>query len=235
MRPSRCAGRIPRRSCGRWPRGLACSRRRCTSPSLIGWRSRRLGALAPGSRRHDGAAVRCGGGRRGAGPPLPPPPPRPPALGGGGVGHRRPSPPPNPRPGAPAPPPGPRRRLGRARPAARGKVALVAQMRGIGGLGDYGEMHVANRRYVGLAPLEPQAHGDLCNVALVVDEARDGRKIAGRAEAFLLESLATFPGLHRRLAGAAIVRKTLATSGLCTRVRRLSGTRLLLAVDGPGD
>lgn len=126
------------------------------------------------------------------------------------------------------------RRLGLARPAALRKVALVAHMRGIGGLGDYGEMHVANRRYVGLAPLEPCGRGDLCNVALVVDEARDGRKIAGRAEAFLLESLATFPGLRGRLADATIVRKTLATSGLCTRVRRLSGARLLLVGDAAG-
>ncbi|HZC78165.1 MAG TPA: FAD-dependent oxidoreductase, partial [Ktedonobacterales bacterium] len=126
------------------------------------------------------------------------------------------------------------RRLGLALPAALHKVALVAHMRGIGGLGDYGEMHVANRRYVGLAPLVPRGRGDLCNVALVVDEARDGRKIAGRAEAFLLESLATFPGLRGRLADATIVRKTLATSGLCTRVRRLSGARLLLVGDAAG-
>jgi flavin-dependent dehydrogenase len=114
------------------------------------------------------------------------------------------------------------------------KVALVAHMRGVAGLGEYGEMHVAGRRYVGLAPLEPPEVGDLCNVAMVVDEARDGRKLAGRPERFLLEALETFPKLAGRLASAMVTRRTLTVSRINVRAKRLSGEGLLLVGDATG-
>jgi menaquinone-9 beta-reductase len=124
------------------------------------------------------------------------------------------------------------RRLGLHVPARMRKVALVAHLRDIAELADYGEMHVAGRRYVGLAPLDQNATD--CNVAMVVDEARDGPKLAGRAEAFLLESLPTFPRLRRRLAHIAVARRTLAVSRVCVRARRLSGEGLLLVGDAGG-
>jgi menaquinone-9 beta-reductase len=114
------------------------------------------------------------------------------------------------------------------------KVALVAHMRGIAELSDYGEMHVFGGRYVGLAPLERPEAGDLCNVAMVVDERRDGAALAGRPEAFLLEALRTFPGLRGRLDAASVVRRTLTTSRLCVRARRASGEALLLVGDAAG-
>jgi flavin-dependent dehydrogenase len=123
------------------------------------------------------------------------------------------------------------------------KIALVAHVRGIADLTDYGEMHVAGRRYVGLAPLEPMANGAgdgadgvgrLCNVAMVVDEARDGRALAGRAQAFLLEALETFPRLAGRLEHATVARRTLAVSRICVRARRVSGDGLLLVGDATG-
>jgi flavin-dependent dehydrogenase len=114
------------------------------------------------------------------------------------------------------------------------KVALVAHLRGIAGLGEYGEMHVAGRRYVGLAPLEPSGVGDLCNVAMVVDEGRDGRKLAGRPQEFLLEALETFPRLRGRLAHAVVARRTLTTSRICVRARRASDAGLLLVGDASG-
>jgi flavin-dependent dehydrogenase len=114
------------------------------------------------------------------------------------------------------------------------KIALVAHMRGIAGLDDYGEVHVAGRRYVGLAPLEPMPHADLCNVAMVVDEARDGHALAGRPEAFLLSTLETFPRLRGRLAGATVVRPTLTTSRVCVRARRVVGDGLMLIGDAAG-
>jgi menaquinone-9 beta-reductase len=107
------------------------------------------------------------------------------------------------------------------------KIALVAHLRGIASLADYGEMHVASRRYVGLAPLDPPARGDRCNVAMVVDERRDGPRLAGRPEAFLREALETFPRLRGRLERAHVVRPTLAVSRLSVHVRRLSGDGLL--------
>ena len=124
------------------------------------------------------------------------------------------------------------RRLGLFKRGRLRKVALVAHLRGVAGMDGYGEMHVAGRRYVGLALLE--AGGDLCNAAMVVDAVRDDHRLAGRAEAFLLETLETFPGLRGRLAEARVVRRTLTASGLHTRARRLSGDGLLLIGDAAG-
>lgn len=124
------------------------------------------------------------------------------------------------------------RRLGLHVASGRHKIGLVAHTHGIAGLTDYVEMHVANRRYVGLAPL--QAGTDLCNVAMVVDEARDGRKIAGRPDAFLMEALGTFPGVRARLEHVCFARPTLAVSRLSVRARRLSGNGLVLVGDAAG-
>ena len=126
------------------------------------------------------------------------------------------------------------RRLGLHVPGRLRKVALVAHMTGIAGLGAYGEMHVAGRRYVGLAPLQPATEGDLCNVAMVVDEARDGRALAGRPHDFLLDALASFPLLRDRLEGAAVARRTLTVSRIHVRAKRLSDVGLLLAGDAGG-
>jgi 2-polyprenyl-6-methoxyphenol hydroxylase-like FAD-dependent oxidoreductase len=87
------------------------------------------------------------------------------------------------------------------------KVAMVAHIRGITDLEDYGEMHVAGRRYVGLAPLESGISQPLCNVALVVDENRDRIGFAGQPESFLLQALKTFPGLHGRIDHLTVVVK----------------------------
>jgi flavin-dependent dehydrogenase len=114
------------------------------------------------------------------------------------------------------------------------KVALVAHLRGIADLTDYGEVHVANRRYVGLAPLEPPGATSLCNVAMVVDEARDAQKLAGRPQEFLLEALETFPRLRGRLERGEVARRTLATSRICVRAPWLSGDGVLLVGDAAG-
>jgi flavin-dependent dehydrogenase len=126
------------------------------------------------------------------------------------------------------------RRMGLARPGRLRKIGLVAHMRGISMVAAYTEMHVAGRRYVGIAPLEEVGEGDLCNVAMVVDEARDGRAVAGRPAAFLTDALATFPGLHGRLARATITRPVMAVSRLHVRARRLSASGVLLVGDAAG-
>jgi flavin-dependent dehydrogenase len=126
------------------------------------------------------------------------------------------------------------RRLGLHVSGRLRKVALVAHMRGIAGLDEYGEMHVAGRRYVGVARLEPPARGDLCNVAMVVDESREARALAGHPEAYLLQALATFPCLRERLAAATVVRRTLTTSRIDVSARRLSDDALLLTGDAAG-
>ncbi|HEX6819733.1 MAG TPA: FAD-dependent oxidoreductase, partial [Ktedonobacterales bacterium] len=131
------------------------------------------------------------------------------------------------------------RRLGLHTTTNMRKIALVAHLRGIADLGDYGEMHVAGRRYVGLAPLEPaggEMHPDgrLCNVAMVVDEARDGRALAGRAETFLLDALSSFPRLAGRLDVLAVSRSTLTISRICVRAQRVYDDGLLLVGDATG-
>src|SRR5215469_15982088 len=125
------------------------------------------------------------------------------------------------------------RRLGLHVPGRLRKVALVAHMSGIVGLGEYGEIHVAGRRYVGVAPLDPGVSG-LCNVAMVVDEARDARNLAGRPQDFLLEALSTFPKLQGRLERLRVVRPTLTISRICVRARRFSDDGLLLVGDAGG-
>jgi flavin-dependent dehydrogenase len=126
------------------------------------------------------------------------------------------------------------RRLGLHEATRMRKIALVAHARGISGISEYTEMHVAGRRYVGIAPLEPRQLGDLCNVAMVVDEVRDGRALAGRPTDFFLEALATFPQLRARLGSVTLVRPVLTTSRLNMRVRRLSGDGVLLVGDAAG-
>lgn len=126
------------------------------------------------------------------------------------------------------------RRLGLRQESRMRKVAIVAHVRGIESLGDYGEMHIANHRYVGLAPLEQHESDPICNVAMVVDERREARALAGQPQEYLLSALKTFPCLRDRVSALTIVRPALTTSRMCARVRRLSTEGALLAGDAAG-
>jgi flavin-dependent dehydrogenase len=126
------------------------------------------------------------------------------------------------------------RRLGVQQMSARQrKIALVTHMRGIAGLGVYGEMHVGRTSYVGLAPLEPPAHGDLCNVAIVVDE-REAPQLAGKTDAFFDQRLREFPALAGRLEGARRAKPILAISRLAVKARRFSTDGIMLVGDATG-
>lgn len=125
-------------------------------------------------------------------------------------------------------------RLGWHRTGALRKIALVAHVRGIGDLTDYCEMHLYDRRYVGLAPMETEGANRLCNIGMVVDEARDGRALAGRPEEFLRTTLATFPLIRDRLAELTIERKTMAVSRLNVHARRLVDDGIILVGDAAG-
>lgn len=126
------------------------------------------------------------------------------------------------------------RRLGVQRMSARQrKIALVTHMRGIANLGVYGEMHVGRTSYVGLAPLEPPEMGDLCNVAIVVDE-REAANLAGKTAAFFDARLRQFPALTRRLEGARRVKPILAISRLAVKARRFSTDGVMLVGDATG-
>ncbi len=126
------------------------------------------------------------------------------------------------------------RRLGVQRPSTRQrKIALVTHMRGIRDLGLYGEMHVGRGRYVGLAPLEPPEVGDLCNVAVVVDE-REAPRLAGRVDAFFEEALQDFPALAARLGEAQRAKQILAISRLAVSAQRFSAEGVMLVGDATG-
>ncbi|HKV85043.1 MAG TPA: FAD-dependent oxidoreductase [Ktedonobacterales bacterium] len=126
------------------------------------------------------------------------------------------------------------RRLGLRLEARTRKIAIVAHLRGIEGLSEYGEMHVANRRYVGIAPMEPPSDTARCNVAMVVDERREGRALAGKPQEYLLEALSTFPRLRGRVGALTVVRPALTASRLSSRVRRRSAEAALLVGDAAG-
>src|SRR5262249_12130364 len=66
------------------------------------------------------------------------------------------------------------------------------------------------------------------------DEQRDGRKVAGRPERFLLDALETFPKLRGRLDQATVTRRTLTISRINVRAKRLSDEGLLLVGDATG-
>jgi flavin-dependent dehydrogenase len=95
------------------------------------------------------------------------------------------------------------------------RVAFVTHYRGVAGLGDYGEMHVARRGYVGLAPVED----GLTNVALVIPAA-DATRAAAAPEAFVAQWLRTHTTLGARLRDAHAITTVQTTGPFGWRVRR---------------
>jgi flavin-dependent dehydrogenase len=98
------------------------------------------------------------------------------------------------------------RRLGARRHGYPRRVAFVAHLDGVAGMGSSAEMHVGAEGYVGLNPIG----GGRTNVAVVVPAALAGAA-RGRAEGFFLERLAGFPTVAARIAGASLARRVLAT------------------------
>lgn len=125
------------------------------------------------------------------------------------------------------------RRLDLARPSARlRQVAIVTHMRGVRGLGEYGEMHAAAGGYCGIAPLG----GDLANVAIVLPATAAAGRIrrAGGIESCFRAFLSTCPHLAPRVLEAEIAGGPWTTSGLACRVRRRVDDGLLLVGDAGG-
>ena len=119
------------------------------------------------------------------------------------------------------------RRLGvRRRAAWPRRMAFVAHVADVPGLEDRAEMHVGPDGYVGLNPL---GHG-LVNVALVVPESLVVAA-RGRAEAFFLDRLATFPGVRGRVRREAIRRRVLVTGPFAAWSSRVTGDGVLLTGD----
>jgi flavin-dependent dehydrogenase len=112
------------------------------------------------------------------------------------------------------------RRLGGRTHGAPRRIAFVAHMTGVEGIGRSAELHVGRRGYVGLNAIG----GGRTNVALVVPAA-DAAGARGAAEAFFLERLGAFPAVAPRVAAARLVRRVLVTGPFAARSSRV-------AVDG---
>jgi flavin-dependent dehydrogenase len=109
------------------------------------------------------------------------------------------------------------RRLALARPPRwPRRIALVTHYRGVGALGEVGEMHVERDGYLGIAPLGE----GIANVAVVVPAAR-GREIAERGALDFLERwIARRAQLAPRFAGAERVSPLMATGPFAASVHR---------------
>jgi flavin-dependent dehydrogenase len=95
------------------------------------------------------------------------------------------------------------------------RYALVTHYRGVGDIGECGEMHVERGGFVGIADVG----AGLTTVALVVPSKRAREFAAGR-EAFLDRWLAERPQLAGRFAGATRVSPIVATGPFASRARR---------------
>jgi len=118
------------------------------------------------------------------------------------------------------------RQLGLARSGRPRRLALVAHLAGVRGLGDCGEMFCGRGWYVGVAPLG----GGLCNAAMVVPLA-DRRAIAQDRNAYFRAKLASLPELAARAAHAEIVREVLLAGPFARRARSAAVDGALLVGD----
>ena len=108
------------------------------------------------------------------------------------------------------------RRLGLAHSARwPRRYALVTHYRGVGEIGECGEMHIERTGYVGIADVG----AGLTTVALVVP-AREAHRIAAGKEAFLDRWLASRPQLAARFARAERVSPVVATGPFASRAKR---------------
>jgi 2-polyprenyl-6-methoxyphenol hydroxylase-like FAD-dependent oxidoreductase len=106
------------------------------------------------------------------------------------------------------------------------RVAFVAHVAGVPGLGRSAEMHVGARGYVGLNPIGTA----VANVALVVPAAA-ARGARGRTADFFFESLERFPGVRGRVHRGALVRNVLTSGPFAARSRRVTADGALLVGD----
>ncbi|MFN8679052.1 MAG: geranylgeranyl reductase family protein [Thermomicrobiales bacterium] len=109
------------------------------------------------------------------------------------------------------------------------RTGLAAHFRGLGGLGDWGELHVAPGGYAGLALLE----GGLATVTLVTNVDAVAKR-AGSIEAYYAAMLAEIPMVRERVAGADRVGPIRGVGPMARQVRRRTGDGWLLVGDAAG-
>jgi flavin-dependent dehydrogenase len=118
------------------------------------------------------------------------------------------------------------RRLGRRTYGRPRRMAFVAHVAGVMGMGPSAELHFRENAYMGLN----QIGHDQTNVALVVPSERvpDAR---GGVERFFSETLGEFPGVWERVEAGEMVRPILATGPFGVRSARVIAPGALLVGD----
>ena len=106
------------------------------------------------------------------------------------------------------------------------KTGLVAHYRGVRGLEERGELHVARHGYAGLAPLED----GLTNVAFVAEAGAVAAR-AGSLAGFFEEGLGRMPAVAAKLAGAERVGGIRGVGPMARRARHTAGDGVLLVGD----
>jgi geranylgeranyl reductase family protein len=106
------------------------------------------------------------------------------------------------------------------------RTGLVAHYRGVTGLDRFGEMHVTDGAYAGLAPLED----GLTNVAVVAPAGSVARR-SGSVEGYFEDVLRELPEVARKLASAERVGGIRGVGSMARRARRTVGEGFLLIGD----
>jgi flavin-dependent dehydrogenase len=118
------------------------------------------------------------------------------------------------------------RRAGLHRQGWLERVAFVAHLRDVRGMGSTAELHVGRAGYVGLNPLG----GGVTNVALVIPAAL-AHNVRGDVAGFFAQQVAQFPGVAGRVDTTRIAREIMATGPFNASCRRSVGDGLLLVGD----
>ncbi len=106
------------------------------------------------------------------------------------------------------------------------KTGFAAHYRGVTGLGQFGEMHVAPNAYAGLAPLED----GLTNVACVTSVSRVAAR-PGSIDDLFRDTLNAIPEVARKLASAERVGGIRGVGGMARRAHRTTGDGYVLIGD----
>jgi flavin-dependent dehydrogenase len=106
------------------------------------------------------------------------------------------------------------------------RVAFVAHLSGVRDMGGHAELHVGERSYVGLNPLDALT----TNVALVV-RAEDAAAARGDATEFFWRQLDRFPLVATRVAAGTVVRAVLVSGPFDARSRRSTADGVALVGD----
>lgn len=109
------------------------------------------------------------------------------------------------------------------------RTGLAAHFRGLGRLGDWGELHVAAAGYAGLALLED----GLATVTLVTN-ADSVAKRMGSVDAYYADRLAEIPVVREMVASAERAGPIRGVGPLARRVRKRTGDGFLLVGDAAG-